>query len=112
MLTFWLTFLSILFNQFSSSFHWILQHSYNVQHLLHYLDDFFMAGPSNSPICAQNLSKMLSLCNSINAPLKLEKVEGPTACLTFLGIQIDTNTMQASIFADTKQALLDVLHNF
>ena len=56
---------------------------------------------------------MLSLCNSINAPLKLEKVEGPTTCLTFLGIQIDTITMQASISTDKKQALLlHALHNF
>ena len=33
-----------LFNQLSIAIHWILHHSYGVQHLLHYLDDFFTAG--------------------------------------------------------------------
>lgn len=37
---------------------------------------------------------MLSLCNNIHAPFKHEKVEGPTTCLTFLGIQI--HVMQTS----------------
>jgi len=35
-----------IFNQLSTSIHWILQHSYGVQHLLHYLDDFFIHWPS------------------------------------------------------------------
>ena len=29
-----------LFNQLADALHWILQHSYDVQYLLHYLDDF------------------------------------------------------------------------
>jgi len=37
-----------LFNQLSIAIHLILQHSYGVQHLLHYLDDFFTADPGNS----------------------------------------------------------------
>ena len=55
---------------------------------------------------------MLTLCENVNAPLKLEKFEGLTTCLTFLGIQIDTNTMQASIPTEKKQILLDTFHSF
>ena len=98
--------------QLTDALHWILQHNYDVQYLLHYLDDFFTAGHANSPICANYLSKMLTLCKNVNAPLKLEKIEGPTTCLTFIGIQIDTNTMQASIPTEKKQILLDTLHSF
>ena len=29
-----------LFNRFSDALHWILQHNYGVEHLLHYLDEF------------------------------------------------------------------------
>ena len=72
----------------------------------------FTAELANSPIYANNLSKILTLCENVNAPLKLEKVEGPTSCLTFLGIQIDTNTMQASYPTEKKQILLDTLHSF
>ena len=45
---------------------------------------------------------MLSLCNRIGAPIKTEKVEGPTTCLTFLGIVLNTNTMKASISYEQK----------
>ena len=49
------------FNQLSIAIHWILQHFYNVQHLLHYLDDFFTARPAALQDCAQNLQSMLTL---------------------------------------------------
>jgi len=66
-----------LFNKLADAIHWILQHQYEVHHLLHYLDDFFTAGPANSNTCHQNLSQMLSLCNRIGAPIKTKKVEDP-----------------------------------
>ena len=75
-----------LFNCFSDALHWILQHNYGVEHLLHYLDDFFTAGPANSDICDSNLHAMLTPCKTLNAPIKPSKVEGPTLSLTFLGI--------------------------
>jgi len=98
-----------LFNQLSTAIHWILQHSKGVRHLLHYLDDFFTAGPAASPTCADNLQAMFSLCEDIQAPIKLSKVEGPTTSMTFLGIHLNSITMEASISADRKQALLDEL---
>ena len=58
-----------LFNQLSIAIHWILQHSYGVHHLLHYLDDFFTAGPANSSQCSENLQSMFTLCSNINAPI-------------------------------------------
>ena len=52
---------------------------------------------------------MLSLCERINAPIKPSKVEGPSTSLTFLGIHLNTTTMEASITSDRKQALLSEL---
>ena len=98
-----------LFNQLSIAIHWVLQHSYGVHHLLHYLDDFFTAGPANSSQYSENLQSMFTLCSNINAPIKLSKVEGPTTSLTFLGIHINSNTMEASILDERKQALLSEL---
>ena len=72
--------------------------------MLHYLDDFFTAGPANSNDYMNNLTAMLSLCNKINAPVKSSKVEGPSTALTFLGILLDTTTMKVSITQDQKQA--------
>ena len=39
-------------------------------------------------------SKLVECCKFLRVPLAQEKSEGPTTCLTFLGIEIDTNHMQ------------------
>ena len=101
-----------IFNQLADAIHWILQHQYGVHHLLHYLDDFLTAGLAHSNTCHQNLSQMLSLCDKIGAPIKTEKVEGPTTCLTFLGIVLNTETMEASISSERKESLLTAIHHF
>ena len=62
-----------LFNRFSSALHWILEHNYGVQHLLHYLDDFFTVGPADSDVCEHSLNAMLMLCNILNVPIKPSK---------------------------------------
>ena len=95
-----------LFNRLASALHWILEHNYGVDHLLHYLDDFFTAGPASSNTCEKNLHAMLSLCDTLNVPVKTSKVEGPTTSLTFLGIHLNTVTMEASITSERKQTLL------
>ena len=77
--------------------------------VFHYLDDFFTAGPANSSQCSENLQSMFTLCSNINAPIKLSKVEGPTKSLTFLGIHLNSNMMEASISDERKQALLSEL---
>ena len=60
-------------------------------------------------MCSTYLRSMLTFCNKINAPIKQSKVEGPTTCLTFLGIQLDTISMEASIISERKQSLLNEL---
>ena len=91
-----------LFYRLSDVIHWVLHHNYGVVHLLHNLDDFFTTGPANSNDCMNNLTAMLFLYNKINAPVKSSKVEGPSTTLTFLGILLDTTTMEASITQDRK----------
>ena len=101
-----------LFNQLADAIHWILQNNYEVHYLLHYLDDFLTAGPAYSNICHHNLSAMRSLYQAIGAPIKEEKVEGPTTRLTFLGIVLDTVSMEASISIECKTSLLTAIQSF
>ena len=100
-----------IFNQLSVAIHWILQHKYSVSHLLHYLDDFFTAGAPDTSEWQNNLEAMLSVCQKINAPVKLTKVKGPSTSITFLGIVINTTTMTASISSERKQELLSALQS-
>ncbi len=56
----------------------------------HYLDDFITIGSPGSSTCQDNLTVILEACDSLGVPIAAEKLEGPTTCLTFLGIEIDT----------------------
>ena len=53
---------------------------------------------------------MLSICEQINAPVKSSKIEGPSTSITFLGIHLNTDTMEASITAEQKESLLQELY--
>ena len=77
--------------------------------MLHYLDDFFTAGPADSDECEQNLNFMLTLYRKLNVPIKPSKVEGPATSLTFLGIHLNAISMEASITSERKQLLLQDL---
>ena len=65
--------------------------------ILHYLDGFLTLGPPASNTCEQNLSTIRKVCASLGIPLALEKVEGPSTALTFLGITLDTINMEARL---------------
>ena len=56
----------------------------------HYFDDFITMGPPNSEACSANLHQILAVCEDLGVPLAMDKLDGPTQCLTFLGIEIDT----------------------
>ena len=46
-------------------------------------------------VLAIHLTVIKEICSSLGIPLALEKIEGPSHCLTFLGITLDTQSMQA-----------------
>ena len=52
---------------------------------------------------------MLTLRKTLNAPIKPSKVEGPATSLTFLGIHLNTTSMEANITDDKKESLLQEL---
>ena len=77
-----------------------------MHHVIYYLDNFFTAGSPGSTECADNLQSMLSLCTTINAPVKSSKIEDPSTRITFLGIVIDTNEMMAGISLEREAELI------
>ena len=85
-----------LFNTLADLLAWIME-QHGAQPLLHYLDDFLTIGPPNSNICQQNLDTIKQICDILGVPLALEKVEGPATSLSFLGITLDTVTMEARL---------------
>ncbi|XP_065195263.1 uncharacterized protein LOC135826586 [Sycon ciliatum] len=79
-----------LFNCIADALCQISCELFQVPHLLHLLDDFWLCGPANSTLCAQRLNVVLSVFRYLGVPIADEKTVGPTSCLTFLGIELDS----------------------
>ena len=65
--------------------------------MLHYLDDYLTLDPPASPVCGQSLHAIQQAASDTGIPLAPGKIEGPTTCLTFLGIELDSHQMTARL---------------
>ena len=93
-------------------FEWILKNNYMITDLMHYLDDYFTVGPSNSKICANNVNIIIHMASHLGIPMATEKLEGPTTSLVFLGILIDTTRMETALPDDKLKELLAELQSW
>ena len=100
-----------LFNILADLLSWSAQQS-GVSFLVHYLDDFLTIGPPNSATCGNNLNILEHLCEDLGIPLALEKVEGPSNTICFLGITLDTIRMEIRLPTDKLQRIKDTLSNW
>ena len=100
-----------IFKSLADLFHWCLVNNWNVLDLLHYLDDYFTFRPPSSDICASRLKAIDQAATEIGIPLSPEKCVGPTTCLIFLGIELDSVRMTARLPADKRKSLLNYLKN-
>ena len=81
----------LIFNSFPDALEWILRNKYYLKVLSHCLDDFFTAGPADSPQCQSNLIIIQQVFDKLGVSLAPDKLEGPTTVLTYLGIKIDSD---------------------
>ena len=94
-----------LLNVLADLLSWILTQ----KRISHYLDDFLLLGPPGSSACANNLAAIKEVRSTPGIPLALEKVEGPSHSLTFLGITLDTQQMMAHLPKDKLQRIRTLL---
>ena len=78
----------IIFTAVADGLAWAL-HCNGLHSFMHYLDDFLFYVPPTSQICAGALEVAVPLCARLGLPVAPSKVEGPSATITFLGIEID-----------------------
>ena len=90
-LSFWATLSTYSFSAVADSIQWILfQKGLKI---LHYLDDFiFVSGSFEEADYQKQL--LIDTFKTWGVPLETSKLEGPVTCLTFLGIEFDTTTLQ------------------
>jgi len=89
MLLFGLRSAPIIFTAVADAVEWIIR-QWGINDIDHYIDDFVIIGPPKSDVCGQALGMTIRTCRELGAPLAMDKLEGPSHCITFLGIEIDT----------------------
>ena len=98
-----------IFNTLADLFEWILQNYYDAADILHYLDDYFTFGPAGSPTCSNSVNSIQQASRDLGLPLALDKWEGPTTCLIFLGIELNSVSMTARLPTDTLTELQSII---
>ena len=97
-----------VFNAVADALDWHLNQM-GIPLLRHYLDDFIIIAPPHSTECQQSLDILDKVCESLGVPLAEHKRDGPTTCLTFLGIEIDSVMGQLCLPADKLSRLQAVV---
>ena len=58
---------------------------------------YMCLSPPASEVCAEHLQILQKACNDLGVPLASEKQEGPSTCITFLGIIIGIHCQELRV---------------
>ena len=94
-----------IFNAVADALEWCMARE-GVSMIYHYLNDFAVLGPPSSEECGINLQKLKVVCGNLGIPLAAEKQAGPSTCIEFLGIIIDTVKQELRLPKDKLDRLL------
>ena len=83
----------LIFTTLADGPQWVLQQR-GTSFIAHYLDNFIALGPPGSSQCAENQRIIYETCTKLGVPLASHKCVGPSTCLIFLGIEVDTIAME------------------
>lgn len=97
-----------IFTAVADAFQWVMVDR-RVSAVDHYLDDFITMGPVGSQEYQRNLARIMAVCGELGVPLAANKLEGPSSCMIFLGIEIDTRAGRLRLPADKLSRLKDLL---
>ncbi len=97
-----------IFELFSTAVEWIAKRELQLGGIVHILDDFLLLSTSKEA-GKHDVIGFQALFKDLGIPLAKEKTEGPTTCLTFAGIEIDTLEMSARLPADKLAKARDII---
>ena len=69
-------------------------------------------GAPHSQECEQGNKTMLATGEQLGFPVARAKCEGPTTCLSFLGIEVDTAAMQLRLPADKLERINNLVNKW
>ena len=101
-----------LFCLISDAVEWIFKNVTGHCHILHYVDDFLIMCEPSAPLADKLYSDFTSVCEDLGVPLALEKTEGPSNRLTFLGIELDSAEQALSLPCGKLTEIQKILSGF
>ena len=96
-----------IFSAVADAVQWILYNK-GIQKRLHYSDNFILVAESLQ-LAERQKDILLSMFQKLNIPMEESKLEGPSTCLTFLSIEVDTVALQLHLPSDKPANLKDIL---
>ena len=99
------------FEIFSSAIEWIAKNLLHIQFMIHLLDDFLLVSPAFDT-CLVQLENFLALCDYLGIPMAPDKTIGPSNVLSFAGIELDSNCMEARLPQDKLEKCISLIIDF
>jgi hypothetical protein len=102
-----------IFNLFAEALHWIIQHHIPAA-LHHYLDDFLLNFSPDTPLltCYAAVEWVMALGSQLGLNFQVLKTVWPTCIIEFLGIILDSISMEAHLPEDKLCYLQDLLKSW
>ena len=100
-----------IFNHYANALEFAMQAN-GIWDLLHYLDDYFMAGPADTGECQHNINTMVQVCRDLGFAVNPSKIISPPAVTNILGIDINSEQGVAHIDPKCLQAISQELTGF
>ena len=96
---------------YATALHYFIRHHIGVEFVVHYVDDFLLV-VADEQRARGFLAAVTALCARLGVPMADKKTEGPTHCLIFLGIELDTEAMEARLSATRLTELQHLLQTW
>ena len=85
-----------IFTALADAAEWIVRQR-GVEFVIYYLDDFLIVTSADTNQGEHALRILLESFERLGLPVAWDKVEGPSMCLTFLGFELDTKSMETRL---------------
>ena len=100
-----------IFERFSTALDWVARNKLGVSAVVHVTDDFLLIACSHMK-CERDLQAFTNLCACLGVPSAPDKTVTPSRVITFLGITLDAERMEARLPNDKLEKAKTLLINF
>ena len=101
----------LLFSALANALAWVMR-KHGVTWVEHYIDDFITVGAPGTLSCTKNAAVMHEICQEVGLPVEPDKDEGPATSITFLGLELDSVSLEVRLPQDKLSSLRALLKSW